>query len=82
MSDFKEQVEEIVHRLGGISETCSLGKFEGCPDKNCPDCLVDRILSAHNARLDRIAEGIDKGRISTHERKQIVAYIQAQKEGM
>ena len=52
MSDtFKEQVEEILSELVGVNCDCNY-----CA--NGRKHYTDRILAAHNAELDRIAEGM------------------------
>ena len=48
MSDFKQQVEEILHHCDR-EEKCGWPYCDSC------DYRVDRILAAHNARLDEIA---------------------------
>jgi hypothetical protein len=83
---FKQQVGEIVY--GGCPYYEIQGKCSKC------DKVVDRILTAHNAELDRIAEGMpfkcancgieDAGICDRHEcvDSQLIecqAYIQAQK---
>jgi hypothetical protein len=60
MSDktFKEQVEEILIPFTNGT------KCKDCPRPKvaitCSACITDRILSAYNAELDRIAEGMPK----------------------
>jgi hypothetical protein len=95
---FKQAVEEIVCQSicepsGYIIQECNhrlKGQYCDFVAK-----FTDRILSAHNAELDRIAEGMPKpvGKSSCLEhisemltmdkqRRIDQAYIQAQKEGM
>ena len=84
MSDetFREKVEKIV--------AWELDRFDGSPTRM--RIFTDRILAAHNAELDRIAEGASNIRNPYDKKGQVIgfnqakvecqAYIQAQKEGM
>ena len=64
MATFKEQVEEIIHDT--LTDSCSyktcilLETIGGDMHKMCSNCMANRILAAHNAELDRIAEGCNK----------------------
>jgi hypothetical protein len=56
MSDFKQQVEEIVSCYPGSMTRCKLFDKHG----SCTKCQTTQILSAHNAELERIAKEMDK----------------------
>jgi hypothetical protein len=55
---FKEQVEEILCSHCGFKINNGFADRVDCESaKKLKECSTDRILSAHNAELDRIAEG-------------------------
>ena len=85
MSDetFREKVEKIV--------AWELDRFDGSPTRM--RIFTDRILAAHNARLDEIAAGMPKNGTTSHNtilwcetldemRDECQAHVKAQKEGM
>ena len=77
MSDktFKQQVEEIIPDDTDSSQNCPYQfKFKGCSHTSCKKCIVDRILAAHNAKLDRIAEGKESDGVAliAQERKRTI----------
>jgi hypothetical protein len=88
MSDFKQAVEEILHHCD---------KEEKCGWPYCDSCdyRVDRILAAHNAELDRIADSLPHCKLEEYDffdvninnatKVQLNAdqdYVRAQKEEM
>jgi hypothetical protein len=88
MSDFKQAVEEIANKRYCTKKICKQY------DEWCGQCQTDRILAAHNKRLDEIAEGMPKADITwdgsqdvcdwavSHQLKDCQAHVKAQKEGM
>ena len=74
MSDktFKQQVEEILHHCDR-EEKCGWPYCDSC------DYRVDRILVAHNAELDRIAEEVPPCAFVYDADNVVKDYIQAQK---
>ena len=91
---FKQQVEEIESCRASLPLICKPKSFshEVCNKyEGCAECHTDRILAAHNAELDRIAEELKQQSIESAidvpcwngaqqaQLKTDQAYIQAQK---
>jgi hypothetical protein len=91
---FKRQVEEIEYRQCQHQTEPRCPRLDDRKTTNCHVCKVNDILTAHNAELDRIAEGCNKFKEKNannvpyikHDANRRIdkcqAYIQAQKEGM